>query len=962
MKVRGTQAGCQVTCACGKISRVPSLSELNDYQGRDEATPTVNLAPIQSDVETKRAALSYPNLQFYHCCGRVGRTGNLSSLAMNHYVELVRWRLWQTIKSIEHASVAEFVLSVAIAPGDRKRIEFDLYPKDATSDQFEQLSKQIREIQAPPIHDGPIAFAFLVHIRHVNDEERSLSVFPSLSQSMKSLGVDEAIRQAFGMAPAPDTVTRREPEFTTTTWWHRLLLWRRPKPHTVSAELTAQERFLAQEHWLQQCESMAAEFTWLDLKRAVVDAPDDLRYRIAFAAKHFQQEAWVSAIKWYDGLVHQAPNFTPLLGRRASLNRRAGNSAGALRDYSQAIEQAPHEASYWVERSSIYAELKAWEQAAADLNQAIQLTPIDPEPHFHRALVRLEQHKPAEAKDDLREAVRLDPNFGHAHFRLGWLYSCIDADKAAEAIEHLSRAITLTDDANIWLHRSLAYLAQNKFALAMEDCDHVLAVEPDHAMAQGTRGRILQCEGRFEEAIVACSRAIELGHEHAAVYLARAISYASTDQLTLATSDCDAALALEPNNVWAIQIHGRLKLQTGDLDAAMDSFHRARELAPDWVEPREQLSLVHRLKENPRASVEEQTQLIERQPSQASHYVNRAFAFTQLHEYTEAANDYDRAIELEPENERIFFLRGIFRVNCQQPELALADFERVLAITGDDDNARVHRANLLMQLNRYQEAIDDYAQLIAKYPENPHAYSGRAFALAALGNTDRAQQDANRVIEMSPESADGVHRSTETANLYRLMRSEEYDAALTVADQIVVDYPDQSLGYRLRAYVRWEREEYVESYDDYTRVIEMDGPTSDCLSARGQVQTELGEWDRALRDLNQAVDMARQAGQSMVLAYALNGRSLTLAGMERDDESDRDFEESVSLCPTNPWVYYHRGIRKFHLHELAEAKVLLELALEFNDPPLSKRKKQRAKNVLEKVMVNRATPSRSSES
>jgi tetratricopeptide (TPR) repeat protein len=320
-----------------------------------------------------------------------------------------------------------------------------------------------------------------------------------------------------------------------------------------------------------------------------------------------------------------------------------------------------------------------------------------------------------------------------------------------------------------------------------------------------------------------------------------------------------------------------------------------------------------------------------------------------MQDFKEAAKDYDRALELEPENERLYFLRGIFRMNCQLTELALADFERVLEITGGDDNARAHRASLLIRLNRYQEAIDDYTQLIAKHPEDPHSYSGRAFALTALGNTDQAQEDADRVVEMSSELADDVRRNTEAAKVYRLTRGEDYDAALNAADQIVADYPDQSFGYRLRAYVYWEREEYVESREDYTRVIEMDGVSSDCLSSRGQVQAELGEWDQALADLNQAVDLARKAGQTIVLAYALNGRSLTLAGMERDNESDRDFDESVSLCPTNPWVYYHRGIREFHREKLADAKMYLELALEFKDPPLSKRKKQRARVVLENI-------------
>ena len=88
-----------------------------------------------------------------------------------------------------------------------------------------------------------------------------------------------------------------------------------------------------------------------------------------------------------------------------------------------------------------------------------------------------------------------------------------------------------------------------------------------------------------------------------------------------------------------------------------------------------------------------------------------------MQEFAGATNDYDRAIELEPENERLYFLWGVFRMNCQLTELALADFERVLAITGGDDSASEHRASLLLRLNRYQEAIEDFAQLIAKGKE-----------------------------------------------------------------------------------------------------------------------------------------------------------------------------------------------------------------------------------------------------
>ncbi len=66
------------------------------------------------------------------------------------------------------------------------------------------------------------------------------------------------------------------------------------------------------------------------------------------------------------------------------------------------------------------------------------------------------------------------------------------------------------------------------------------------------------------------------------------------------------------------------------------------------------------------------------------------------------------------------------------------------------------------------------------------------------------------------------------------------------------------------------------------------------------MRAELGEWEQALEDLNQAIDLARQEGQSLVLAYALSGRSLVWSGLEREQEAETDYQESISLCSTNP--------------------------------------------------------------
>ncbi len=131
----------------------------------------------------------------------------------------------------------------------------------------------------------------------------------------------------------------------------------------------------------------------------------------------------------------------PLAARRAQIHLAAGNSQAALRDYCDAIEAAPQVAAYRAARSVIYWNLHAWDKAAADLDLAIGLAPRDPENYFYRAEIRFEQEQSFGAVNDFCEAIRLDPNFARAHFRLGWLYTCLFKEKRDEALWHLTRAI-----------------------------------------------------------------------------------------------------------------------------------------------------------------------------------------------------------------------------------------------------------------------------------------------------------------------------------------------------------------------------------------------------------------------------------------------------------------------------------------------------------------------------------------
>ncbi len=398
-------------------------------------------------------------------------------------------------------------ISIALAPDNQQFIEIDAHPSDTEPEFLKQIVERVRQVKQPVIQGAPIAFAIVAFLKQHVEPNVQLRMFPSLSKTTKAVGLAEAVSRRFAKQQLDDA---------RTPWWKRLFRRRQPKAVDQPAQL-ARNLFLAHESWFKQCESRS-NYEWPDLKRAIIESPDHVAYRVTFATKLVEQNSWKKALQWYTDLLEQLDCKASLLCRRAGVHTSLGNLDAAIEDFTQAIEQAPQIPELYLWRAKTYYRQQAFDKAAADLDRALAIAPGDSELWGCRAWNRYQQDQLHEAIADYQEAIRLDPNFGYA-FQLGWLLTMVPGQGNA-AITHLTEAIDLIrNDSDIRLYRSLAYFMQNKYSLALADCDQVLADEPENAGAHGIRGRILQSDGQFEEAIEACTRAIDLGLEQAPVYM-----------------------------------------------------------------------------------------------------------------------------------------------------------------------------------------------------------------------------------------------------------------------------------------------------------------------------------------------------------------------------------------------------------------------------------------------------------
>ncbi|MCA9138236.1 MAG: hypothetical protein KDB00_15800, partial [Planctomycetales bacterium] len=476
----------------------------------------------QVDVATNAssdAPSEIPSSFYAHFSGEVGSTGRASSTAMENYSGVV-------VSAIDDVLAAarleaqdhgfEMMVSLAVLPNATRLIQIETVPStnvdresDARADMVRLMTQKIESIAMPDVQDGPVAF---VVYRRVNlDAVNKLGVkpFSRFQDSIEKLGLDEALtlatqqtNQTQNLSPA--RVSRWRVMFDRV----RRVFSKPAKVQTAPPPQTPEDKYQNIVAWIEYTNDRFERMSDAELQHMLRRSPTELALHVAVAERYARKENREQTIDAYSGAIALAPDWAPLLGRRGLQHLMAGNHQAALVDLNNAIHLAPFSSWFYFHRSKIFTELDAWEPTLADLDKAIELAPREPVFRFRRAEIQIHLENSERALDDLGRILKLDPHNGASHAMLGWLHQQEDLRNEPLAHEHLSHAIELMPgEIAPWIHRSMLYASQNKFELALDDCDHAIEINKEQGHAHALRGRILQMQGEFDDAIQSCNRA-----------------------------------------------------------------------------------------------------------------------------------------------------------------------------------------------------------------------------------------------------------------------------------------------------------------------------------------------------------------------------------------------------------------------------------------------------------------------
>jgi serine/threonine-protein kinase len=395
-------------------------------------------------------------------------------------------------------------------------------------------------------------------------------------------------------------------------------------------------------------------------------------------------------------------------------------------------------------------------------------------------------------------------------------------------------------------------------------------------------------------------RARELRPQTRAYYLRRAHLLERLGEREEARRETERAAASPPGNSLDHFLIGEEHYRRGDWDQAMNSFNRALTLQPAHFWARFLLAVCHLKVKNWDAARAGLDACLAQQPDFVWAYLFRSFANEQSQALVEAEADFQKALQLNPNEDARYVLsltRGIHHFNQRNWEKAEADFRSATVLKPEQYNAYLNLAQVCLARGRFEEAAKQAetamrlrppTQVIAGY----HLERGRS--LLREKKDGEAIQECEAALALSPHQPQ-AHEVRGRA-LLALGRHEEAESAFEMYLRTGgVTKPDI---FRGRGLARMKLGKYPEAVEDYTWALEQ-APDADIYQHRGWAHFFSDAWKLALRDFSNAIALDPTSSD----AYTGRGLAHVMLGHYR--EAVAEAEVALNRKPDTPEMMHN---------------------------------------------------------
>lgn len=176
-----------------------------------------------------------------------------------------------------------------------------------------------------------------------------------------------------------------------------------------------------------------------------------------------------------------------------------------------------------------------------------------------------------------------------------------------------------------------------------------------------------------------------------------------------------------------------------DYRDTLESFHMG------YSKPRDSVYKIENIKEFERLNL-----LIKSNPTIPGPYLDRGNHLQNIQKYQEAIADYNKYIQMVPDNHSGYMNRGTAHERLKSYDSALWDYDKVILLKPDDTIAFFNKGVVYDALNNPWQAIREYDSCLKRDPRLAKTYYNRGAAYEKIQDWKRAIQDFEKAVTLNP--------------------------------------------------------------------------------------------------------------------------------------------------------------------------------------------------------------------
>jgi putative PEP-CTERM system TPR-repeat lipoprotein len=572
-----------------------------------------------------------------------------------------------------------------------------------------------------------------------------------------------------------------------------------------------------------------------------------------------------AAARWAEQLSTRAPDL-PVSDFSAGLVAyNSGRFDEAITLLQRAVNRAPNNPRFLTVLGAAQLGAGNTFQAEQELKQALDLDPRDPVASKLLAEARIRQERPEAALDALRPLADLGPD--PQRDVLAGLAS-IQRGEVDRGIAYLEEALAQRPDNEVLrLELARAYLLAGR----KEDAQHAIEAVPDGPRTVEMDAALILAKvqsGDSAGARESISRIIKNHPDDPHIYVEAATFYQLMGDKAAAVDSLRTALQKDKNFVPARIALAGLAAQRGESEQAMQQLQAVLEV----------------------------------QPGNPSALAGLAQLAVTRHDFAEAERLLGRAVASAPAVPMRLMLARLYLQTGKLTE-AEAQVDAAAKDAADSLEVRIVRGLLALASKQYTQALSLLKAVEEERPGRPEVALALAQAQTGAGDLVGAR-DTLQIAAAQHSPASLPVRSALGAAEIKLGR---VDAALKVAGDMQVDFPQQAAGYLLEGDARVAQRKYDSAAESYGRAFEQAPDwvvlgrwalASQLAGRPGAVEPTLMRW----------VDTHPDHLPAKLLLGAL------LQDSGRKDAAIGQFESALRIAPDNvvalnnlAWLYHEKG-------------------------------------------------------